>query len=52
VMIAFCSPITKQSKTTVTGTNSRLGFNRSLQHLCSNTESEGKALWNDRESIG
>jgi hypothetical protein len=31
---------------------SGLGFNRSLQHLCSNTESEGKALWNDRESIG
>jgi hypothetical protein len=31
---------------------SGLGFNRSLQHLCSNTESEDETLWNDRESIG
>jgi hypothetical protein len=34
------------------GKDNGLGFNRSLQHLCSNTESEDKALWNDRESIG
>jgi hypothetical protein len=34
------------------GKESGGGFNRSLQHLCSNTEPESGALWNDRESIG
>jgi hypothetical protein len=28
------------------------GFNRSMQHLCSNTGSESEAKWNDKESGG